>query len=77
MTSSFNLDSNFYYFDKTPVFNPNKEYFFYDQPAVGIKNAVSDKIRIEDGVYPSGNTLSPFRSLAQNVAASSKLYSKY
>jgi hypothetical protein len=70
MTSSFNLDSTFTTFT-TPVFNPNTEYFFYDQPAVGIKNAVSDKIRIEDEVYPSGNTLSPFRSLAQNVAISS------
>jgi len=69
-TSSFNLDSNFTFFT-TPTFNPNKEYFFYDQPAVGIKNAVSDKIRLEDEVYPSGDTLSPFRSLAQNVAVSS------
>jgi hypothetical protein len=68
-TSSFTLNSNFG-FDKTPVFIPNKEYFFYDQPAVGIKNAVSDKIRIEDNIYPSGSTLSPFRSLAQNLAIS-------
>ena len=69
-TSSFNLDSTFTFFT-TPTFNPNTEYFFYDQPAVGIKNAVSDKIRLEDEVYPSGDTLSPFRSLAQNVAVSS------
>jgi len=68
-TSSFAFDSNFY-FGTTPTFIPNTEYFFLDQPAVGIQNAVSDKIRIEDGVYPSGNTLSPFRSLAQNVAIS-------
>ena len=68
-TSSFAFDSNFY-FGTSPTFVPNKEYFFLDQPAVGIQNAVSDKIRIEDGVYPSGNTLSPFRSLAQNVAIS-------
>jgi hypothetical protein len=63
------LDSDFS-FGTTPVFVPNKEYFFYDQVAAGIKNAVSDKIRIEDGVYPLGNTLSPFRSLSQNLAAS-------
>jgi hypothetical protein len=68
-TSSFTFDSDFS-FGTTPVFVPNTEYFFYDQVAAGIKNAVSDKIRIEDGVYPLGNTLSPFRSLSQNLAAS-------
>jgi len=68
-TSSFINDSNFY-FGTTPTFVSNTEYFFYDQVAAGIKNAVSDKIRIEDGVYPLGNTLSPFRSLVQNLAAS-------
>jgi hypothetical protein len=57
-------------FTSTPVFVPNTEYFFLDQPVVGIKNAVSDKIRIENSVIPSGDTLSPFRSLAQNTAAS-------
>jgi len=68
-TSSFVGNSDFAFFT-TPTFVPNTEYFFYDQVAAGIKNAVSDKIRIEDGVYPSGDTLSPFRSLAQNLAAS-------
>jgi hypothetical protein len=68
-TSSFVSDSDFS-FGTTPIFVPNTEYFFYDQVAAGIKNAVSDKIRIEDGVYPLGNTLSPFRSLSQNLAAS-------
>ena len=68
-TSSFIGNSDFTFFT-TPTFIPNTEYFFLDQPAVGIQNAVSDKIRIEDGIYPSGDTLSPFRSLAQNVAIS-------
>jgi hypothetical protein len=57
-------------FASTPIFIPNTEHFFFDQPVVGIKNAISDKIRIENSVIPSGNTLSPFRSLAQNTAAS-------
>jgi hypothetical protein len=57
-------------FGSTPIFVPNTEYFFLDQPVVGIKNAISDKIRVETNVIPSGNTLSPFRSLAQNTAAS-------
>ena len=68
-TSSFTFDSDFTFLS-TPTFVPNTEYFFYDQVAAGIKNAVSDKIRIENGIYPSGNTLSPFRSLSQNLAAS-------
>ena len=57
-------------FNSTPLFLPNREYFFYDQPAVGIKNAVSDKIRLENNVMPSGNTLSPYRSLAQTTEVS-------
>jgi hypothetical protein len=68
-TSSFVSDSNFNFFT-TPTFVPNTEYFFYDQPAVGIKNAISDKIRLENNVMPSGDTLSPFRSLAQQLAIS-------
>jgi hypothetical protein len=70
-TSSFGLPKvNSFNFFKTPTFVPNTEYFFYDQPAVGIKNAVSDKIRLENNVMPSGNTLSPFRSLSQQLAIS-------
>jgi hypothetical protein len=70
-TSSFGLPNiNSFNFYTTPTFVPNTEYFFYDQPAVGIKNAVSDKIRLENNVMPSGDTLSPFRSLAQQLAIS-------
>jgi hypothetical protein len=70
-TQSFTSDSNFYY-DQTPVFTPNTEYFFYDQPIAGIRNSISDKIRIENNVMPEGDTLSPFMSLSQmsNVSQS-------
>ena len=68
-TSSFTSNSNYAFF-QTPTFAPNTEYFFYDQLAVGIKNAVSDKIRIENNVLPAGNVLSPFINLSQNTAAS-------
>jgi len=68
-TSSF-VGNSSASFALTPTFVPNTEYFFLDQPVVGIKNAISDKIRSENNVIPSGNTLSPFRSLAQNTAAS-------
>jgi hypothetical protein len=69
-TSSF-TSGNSFYFNSTPTFTPNTEYFFYDQPIVGIKNTVSDKIRIEENTLPSGNTLSPFRRLEQVTEASS------
>jgi hypothetical protein len=70
-TSSFlSGNSTFGFSGDIPVFVPNVEYFFYDQVAAGIKNAVSDKIRLENSVMPSGDVLSPFRSLAQNVAIS-------
>jgi hypothetical protein len=68
-TSSFTTNSSASFL-LTPTFVPNTEYFFLDQPVVGIKNAISDKIRVENSVIPSGDTLSPFRSLAQNLAAS-------
>ena len=69
-TSSFVSDSNFYPDYNPPTFTPNTEYFFYDQPVAGIKNTVSDKIRLENNSLPSGNTLSPFRALSQTIAAS-------
>lgn len=69
-TSSF-ISGNEFSFNSTPTFVRNEEYFFYDQPVAGIKNSVSDKIRIESNTIPSGDTLSPYRSLAQNTAASS------
>ena len=69
ITQSFRGHSNFYY-DTTPIFKPNIEYFFFDQPIAGIKNAVSDKIRLENDNIPSGSVLSPFRRLAQTTEAS-------
>jgi hypothetical protein len=69
-TSSFPTNSDILFPFGIGQFVPNTEYFFLDQPAVGIKNAVSDKIRSENNVMPSGDTLSPFRSLSQQVAIS-------
>jgi len=68
-TSSFATNSSAS-FAVTPTFVSNTEYFFFDQPVVGIKNAISDKIRVENSIIPTGSVLSPFRSLAQNLAAS-------
>ena len=44
-----------------------KDFIYYDQPAVGIKNRISEKIRPSDLILPSGNTLSPYRSVQQNT----------
>jgi len=68
-TSSFATNSDFY-ISNTSSFVTNEEYFFFDQPVAGIKNAISDKIRLENSIIPTGSVLSPFRSLAQNLAAS-------
>jgi hypothetical protein len=68
-TSSFTSNSSAS-FASTPIFVSNTEYFFYDQPVVGIRNSISDKIRIENSIIPTGSVLSPFRSLAQNLAIS-------
>jgi hypothetical protein len=69
-TSSFSSDSTAS-FNATPTFVTNEEYFFYDQPVIGIKNAISDKIRLENDTLPAGDTLSAIRALAQQPSVSS------
>jgi len=69
-TSSFVGNSNFSFAYSKPTFIPNTEYFFYDQPVIGIQNAVSDKIRLEDNIMPSGSTLSAYRRIVQNSEVS-------
>jgi hypothetical protein len=65
-TSSFASDSTAY-INSSPTFVKNTEYFYYDQPVVGIKNAIADKIRVENNVIPGGDVLSPFMSLSQQA----------
>lgn len=69
-THSFAGNSDFY-FDNTPIFVPNVETFFYDQPIAGIKNPISDKIRIENNNIPTGSVLSQYRSLSQTNSSNS------
>ena len=68
-TSSFNGTSRFTS-NARARYSKNVEYFFLDQPAAGIKNRTTDKIRSENGIIPSGNTLSPIKKLSQNTEAS-------
>ena len=67
-TSSFNGGNSFYI---SGSFSNNTEYFFSDQPVVGIKNRISDKISPESLVLPSGNTLSKYISIQQTPYISS------
>jgi hypothetical protein len=69
ITSSFASNSNFS-FNRTPLYYKNTETFFLDQPAVGIKNRITDKIRSESDTLPSGSVLSPIRKLSQTTEAS-------
>ena len=48
----------------------NNEYVFLDQFPAGIKNRITDKVRFEDNVVPTGSTLSPIRRIAQTTEAS-------
>ena len=79
-TSSF-AGGNTFYISSSPIYIPNTEINFYDQPAVGIKNAVSNKIKqtntvlpftsnIDDNIPPN-QTLSPYISIQQNPSISS------
>ena len=61
---SFASDSDFYIGGSTS-FIPNRGYTFYDQPIAGIRNAISNKVKTEDIILPSGDTLSAFRSIQQ------------
>jgi hypothetical protein len=78
-TSSFAGNSNFFY-SGSPVFIPNTQSIFFDQPPVGIKNPVADKIKLQDITLPYSSSLanipdnivlSPFRTIQQNYVISS------
>jgi len=80
VTQSFALAPYTASFSGTPVFDNNTETFYFNQPSVGIKNIISNKIRNQSIVLPysssqsniPGNTvLSPYRSIQQNSYLSS------
>jgi hypothetical protein len=68
-TSSFASNSEFYI--SSSNFIINREYIYQDQVIGGIKNRVTDKIIIEDNIVPSGDVLSPMRSIQQTSFVSS------
>ena len=73
-TQSFSTGLSSFYYDSTPNFITNKEYFSIDQPVAGIKNVIGDKIRVENNTFPGGfptaSVLSPYKSLLQQTNAS-------
>ena len=71
VTQSFASDSDFAY-NTTPIFVPNTEYILVDQPAVGIKNRITDKVKIGTQILPSGSeqVLSKYRSIEQQLPLS-------
>ncbi len=71
ISSSFTDTSKFQILGNgDPKNTKNTEILFLDQPAVGIKNRITDKIRSENSTLPSGSVLSPIRSLSQTIEAS-------
>ena len=77
ITQSFAANSFYRFVNGNVTFVSNSEFIYYDQPAVGIKNRVSEKIRSKNLSLPEvGNTLSAYRSIQQNYPQSSSNYTK-
>ena len=64
VTQSFASGST-YYLSGSFNFTPNTEVTYQDQFASGLKNAVTEKIKIANVIYPSGDTLSQYISIQQ------------
>lgn len=63
---SFNLSgSSTYTLNGTFSMPSQTEIIYQDQFSAGVKNAVTEKIKIINQVYPEGNTLSPYISIQQ------------
>ena len=66
--SSFTNSNSAFHLEGESVFSVNREYVFMDQPAVGIKNRITDKIRQVALNLPSGSQqLSNIRSIQQDT----------
>jgi hypothetical protein len=71
-TSSFASNSNFYT-SSGITYVSNTEYTYYNQPAVGIQNPITDKIKAVSMIMPTGSTLSPYISIQQNPPISQSI----
>jgi hypothetical protein len=59
------INNSDYYFGRIPLYSINVETNFLDQFPAGLKNRVTDKVRVEDNILPAGDTLSPYRKITQ------------
>ena len=51
-------------------FKTQTEFTYYDQPAAGIKNRISNKIKLSNNLTASGDVLTPYASIRQYPAQS-------
>ena len=66
-TQSFSsAGDSLYYLNGTFSFLPNIEVIYQDQFNMGVKNSISEKIRIINTALPPGNTLSQYVSIQQH-----------
>lgn len=70
VTQSFTTNST-YRISGSFVFSNNQEFIYQDQPNAGIKIPISDKVKIGSQILPTGNTLSPYISIQQDLPISS------
>ena len=70
ITSSFASSKNNYNYNVSGAFVDNTEYILVDQPPVGIKNRISDKIKTDSPII-EGTTLSSLVSIQQDKPISS------
>ena len=70
VTQSFSSGNSIYTFSGSYSFVPNTEIIYLDQFPAGIRNIISNKIKIENTFIPAGNTLSSLRSLQQDYEIS-------
>jgi hypothetical protein len=69
-TSSFGGGNSSFTISTSSVFVSNNETIFLNQPPVGIQNIVNHKIKIANTVVPTGDTLSPYISIQQELSIS-------
>jgi len=69
-TGSYAASGSLYYLSGSYSFAANRETIYFDQFPAGVKNAISDKIKIVDNILPDGDTLSSFISIQQSFPIS-------
>lgn len=69
VTNSFSGATGSYDLINSYTFNVNREYIYLNQTPVGIKNPVSNKIRIEAELFPANSSSNPAYSVVPSFVA--------